>query len=79
MTSTQSQVSVIIPCFRQAHYLEECLTSGQHADTVATDMEEGAAAGMTGTPGFYVNGRFISGAQPLEVFTGDRLALRGEI
>ncbi len=47
----------------------ECLNSGKHAPTVATDLEDGAAAGMSGTPGFFVNGRFIGGAQPIEVFS----------
>ena len=27
-----------------------------------------AALGMTGTPGFFINGRFIGGAQPIDVF-----------
>jgi len=47
---------------------DECLSSGKHVATVETDMKEGSAAGMTGTPGFFINGRFIGGAQPLEVF-----------
>jgi predicted DsbA family dithiol-disulfide isomerase len=32
-------------------------------------MDEGAAAGVTGTPAFFINGIFLSGAQPLENFT----------
>ena len=41
------------------------------------DVEEGTRAGVTGTPAFFINGRVISGAQPLESFTrviGDELA-----
>lgn len=47
----------------------ECMKSGKHAETVATDLKEGAEAGMSGTPGFFINGRFLGGAQPLEAFT----------
>ena len=32
------------------------------------DIEEGTRAGVTGTPAFFINGRLISGAQPLEQF-----------
>jgi protein-disulfide isomerase len=46
----------------------ECLTSGRHAATVDQDMKEGEVAGMTGTPGFFINGRFLNGAQPIEAF-----------
>ena len=41
-------------------------TPGSHAETVATDLKDGAAAGVSGTPAFFVNGRFLSGAVPFE-------------
>lgn len=47
---------------------ETCLSSGKHKATVDRDIEDGRAVGMSGTPGFYVNGRVIGGAQPFEVF-----------
>jgi len=47
---------------------DACLDSGKYKDKVDRDLEEGTAAGMSGTPGFFINGRFINGAQPLEVF-----------
>jgi predicted DsbA family dithiol-disulfide isomerase len=47
---------------------DECLSSGRNKAVVDADMEAGAAVGMSGTPGFYVNGRVISGAQPFEAF-----------
>jgi protein-disulfide isomerase len=31
-------------------------------------MQEGGALGVTGTPAFFINGRFLSGAQPFEAF-----------
>jgi protein-disulfide isomerase len=47
---------------------EKCLTSGKFATTVEKDTEEGAAAGITGTPAFFINGRPLIGAQPFEAF-----------
>ena len=35
---------------------------------VAADASEAAKLGVTGTPGFFVNGRFVSGALPFESF-----------
>jgi len=38
------------------------------ASETAKDMQDGQAAGITGTPGFIINGQLISGAQPFSVF-----------
>jgi protein-disulfide isomerase len=46
-----------------------CLTSKKHAATVDADMALGKTVGMSGTPGFYINGRSLSGAQPLDAFS----------
>lgn len=46
----------------------ECLDSGAMAEEVKKDMQDGIAAGITGTPGFIINGRLIKGAQPFENF-----------
>jgi protein-disulfide isomerase len=35
---------------------------------IAADMAEAEKLGVTGTPGFFVNGRFLSGAQPYASF-----------
>ena len=45
-----------------------CLDSGEMAAEVQADMRDGSAVGVTGTPGFIVNGELISGAQPFSVF-----------
>ena len=46
----------------------QCLDSGKFAAEVQKDAEEGASYGVTGTPAFFINGRMLSGAQPLEAF-----------
>ena len=46
----------------------DCLDSGAMAAEVKKDMADGAAAGVTGTPGFLVNGKLVSGAQPFSAF-----------
>src|SRR5579863_8994196 len=38
------------------------------ADKVEKDLNDGKAAGVQGTPAFYVNGVFINGAQPFDNF-----------
>lgn len=42
----------------------ECLDSSRHAEAVAADLEAGSRLGVTGTPALFINGRFLSGAQP---------------
>jgi len=45
-----------------------CLDTGAMAAEVAKDMADGQAAGIQGTPGFLINGKLVSGAQPYQVF-----------
>jgi len=47
---------------------ETCLDSGEKAEIVTAEAAEGAALGVQGTPGFFINGRFLGGAFPFEVF-----------
>jgi protein-disulfide isomerase len=47
---------------------EQCLSSRKHQAAVQKDIEEGARLGVTGTPAFFINGRLLSGAQPLDAF-----------
>lgn len=42
--------------------------SSEVAREVASDMSEARRLGVTGTPGFFVNGKFTSGAKPFESF-----------
>ena len=46
----------------------ECLDSARFRDAVLADQREGLDAGVGGTPTFFINGRKIEGALPLEEF-----------
>jgi protein-disulfide isomerase len=48
---------------------ESCLDAGVHRAAVQRDLDEGNRLGITGTPAFFINGRTLTGAQPLEAFT----------
>jgi predicted DsbA family dithiol-disulfide isomerase len=52
-----------------AEKFEACRSSRKYQASVQTDVAEGTRLGVNGTPGFFINGRFLSGAQPLEAFT----------
>jgi protein-disulfide isomerase len=41
---------------------DQCLDNGEMAAVVKKDLEEGKSLGLTGTPSFFVNGHFFSGA-----------------
>ena len=42
----------------------ECLDSGRQVSSIQRDIQEGARAGVTGTPAMFINGRLLSGNQP---------------
>lgn len=44
-----------------------CLDSREFRGQVEADLEAGRKAGVTGTPALFINGRFLSGAQPFNV------------
>jgi protein-disulfide isomerase len=45
-----------------------CLDQGSFAQAVKDDHSQGGKLGVSGTPAFFINGRFLSGAQPYEAF-----------
>lgn len=47
---------------------DSCLDSGKYADEVAKDFSDGQAAGVSGTPTFFINGQRVVGALPFEQF-----------
>jgi len=46
-----------------------CLEAGKYKAKIDADVAQGTALGIKSTPTFFINGKLISGAQPLEVFT----------
>ncbi|MCB9062205.1 MAG: DsbA family protein [Halobacteriovoraceae bacterium] len=48
---------------------ESCLSSKKYEKQVQMDMEEGKNIGVKSTPTFFVNGKLINGAHPVEVFS----------
>jgi len=45
-----------------------CVAEGRYREAVERDLADGRSAGVSGTPSFFVNGRLLGGAQPLEAF-----------
>jgi len=45
-----------------------CLTSEKYKADIEKDLQAGRSAGITGTPGFFINGIEASGNQPQETF-----------
>ncbi len=46
----------------------ECLDSGEMANEVQKDFQDGQSIGIRGTPTFFINGKLLRGAQPFEEF-----------
>lgn len=47
---------------------QKCFDDQETLERVRDDMEEGQMVGVTGTPGFLINGQLLSGAQPFQRF-----------
>jgi len=47
---------------------EQDLYSPRSKTPIDADMAEAKALGVTGTPAFFINGHFLSGAKPFEEF-----------
>jgi protein-disulfide isomerase len=48
---------------------QQCVSQHKTKDIVSSDFEAGKAAGVSGTPAFFVNGIMITGARPVDSFT----------
>lgn len=46
----------------------QCLDSSKYSAQVTQDTNDGKAAGVSGTPTFYINGKQLVGAQPYSAF-----------
>ena len=47
---------------------EKCTNDPAQKQEIQKDISDGSAAGISGTPGFIINGKLVSGAQPFSVF-----------
>jgi protein-disulfide isomerase len=47
---------------------EACISSGMYKQQIEQDLQDGVEAGVSGTPGFFINGIALSGAQPISAF-----------
>ncbi|MBI3179639.1 MAG: DsbA family protein [Deltaproteobacteria bacterium] len=47
---------------------KSCYASGKHGERLDADQRLANQLGARGTPAFFINGRFLSGAQPFERF-----------
>ncbi len=45
-----------------------CMADGTYEDEIYADLNEGSSFGVSGTPAFFLNGYFLSGAQPYSTF-----------
>jgi protein-disulfide isomerase len=48
---------------------EKCINSGKFTAKVESEMAEGKSVGVKSTPTFFVNGKIINGAHPIETFS----------
>ncbi len=53
-----------------AEKFNACFDSEKYGAEIRQEMQEGQQIGVSGTPAFFINGRFVSGAQPFETFAG---------
>lgn len=51
-----------------ATQFDSCLDSEKYKDEVQKDMQDGQKYGVTGTPGFFINGWQLKGAKPYSEF-----------
>jgi protein-disulfide isomerase len=61
-----------------AKQFDACISSEKYKAKIQQDNQEGVRAGVSGTPGFFINGVFLNGAQPESAFEKaiqDQLAL----
>ena len=47
---------------------DSCLSSAKYKAKIEEDLQDGIRAGVNGTPGFFINGSLLSGAQPEAAF-----------
>jgi protein-disulfide isomerase len=66
--SVDSMTAAVAEMDVDADLFKACVEQGTYAQQVRADAIEARSFGITGTPGFLVNGRVLTGAQPYEAF-----------
>lgn len=59
---------------------DDCVAAERGKEMIEADLAAGQAAGVNGTPAFFINGRLLDGAQPFEKFQeiiDEELAAKG--
>ena len=59
---------IVQECGLDADEVERCLNEGRYSQTINTQSEVAKQLGITGIPTYIINGFFIEGAKPYEVF-----------
>lgn len=75
-TIFENQAAITVPDLKRyagtlglnTSQFDSCLDSGKYAEEVKKDFDEGTAAGVSGTPSFFINGKLLVGAQPFSAF-----------
>ena len=49
---------------------QSCLARPKYDAVLSADYSAGRGQGVQGTPGFFLNGQYVAGAQPFETFAG---------
>jgi len=62
LNAEAAALSLDVPAFT------ECVDTRVHKEDVEADAKEAGSFGIRGTPGFVINGRILTGAQPLDAF-----------
>ena len=62
MTAVAVELEMDVDLFKS------CVDQNTYAEKVRAGAVEARSFGITGTPGFLINGRVLTGAQPIEAF-----------
>jgi protein-disulfide isomerase len=66
----------------KAEEFNSCLDSGKYVSQIQSEVKDGTAVGVNGTPAMFINGRFVNGAVPIEEISSiidDELRRRGGV
>jgi protein-disulfide isomerase len=64
----ETQLQVVRSLGLDEKKFDSCLSGGMYKEQIEQDFQDGIQAGVSGTPGFFINGIALSGAQPVSAF-----------